>query len=97
MSKFETRREFLVNAGKVALGAAALSVVAPVANVVAETAPEYPYAYAKIDPEVAADRAYARFSELGGCCVVGIPGEAFVEFGLYVKAMAGFGMSCSTN
>ena len=30
--------------------------------------------------------------KLGGCCVVGIPGEAFVEYGLYVKAMAGFGM-----
>ena len=68
MSKFETRREFLVNAGKIALGAAALSVVSPVAAVVAETA-EHPYTYAKIDPELAADRAYARFSELGGCCV----------------------------
>ena len=30
--------------------------------------------------------------KLGGVCVVGIPGEAFVEYGLYVKAMAGFGM-----
>ncbi len=28
---------------------------------------------------------------LGGCCVIGFPGEAFVEFGLYLKAMAGFG------
>ncbi len=28
---------------------------------------------------------------LGDCCVIGIPGEAFVEFGLYLKAMAGFG------
>ena len=28
---------------------------------------------------------------LGGCCVIGIPGEAFVEYGLYLKAMAGFG------
>lgn len=28
---------------------------------------------------------------LGGCCVIGIPGEAFVEFGLYLKAMSGFG------
>lgn len=30
--------------------------------------------------------------KLGGVCVVGIPGEAFVEYGLFVKAMAGFGM-----
>ncbi len=29
---------------------------------------------------------------LGGVCVVGFPGEAFVEYGLYIKAMAGFGM-----
>ncbi len=29
---------------------------------------------------------------LGGTCVVGVPGEQFVEYGLYVKAMAGFGM-----
>ncbi len=29
---------------------------------------------------------------LGGLCVVGIPGEAFVEYGLYIKAVAGFGM-----
>lgn len=28
---------------------------------------------------------------LGGCCVIGIPGEAFVEYGLYLKGMAGFG------
>ena len=28
---------------------------------------------------------------LGGCCVIGFPGEAFVEYGLYLKAMAGFG------
>ena len=29
---------------------------------------------------------------LGGTCVIGIPGETFVEFGLYLKAAAGFGM-----
>lgn len=28
---------------------------------------------------------------IGGVCVVGFPGEAFVEYGLYIKAMAGFG------
>ena len=28
---------------------------------------------------------------LGGLCVVGLPGEIFVEYGLYLKAMAGFG------
>lgn len=29
---------------------------------------------------------------LGETCVVGVPGEQFVEYGLYVKAMAGFSM-----
>ena len=27
---------------------------------------------------------------IGDTCVIGVPGEQFVEFGLYVKAMAGF-------
>ena len=35
--------------------------------------------------------AEAQAFRLGGCCVIGFPGEAFVEFGLYLKAMAGFG------
>lgn len=29
---------------------------------------------------------------LGGTCVIGFPGEAFVEFGLYLKAAAGYGV-----
>ena len=28
---------------------------------------------------------------IGGTCVIGVPGEIFVEIGLYMKAMAGFG------
>jgi len=28
---------------------------------------------------------------LGNVCVIGLPGEMFVEYGLYLKAMAGFG------
>ena len=28
---------------------------------------------------------------LGGLCVIGLPGEVFVEYGLYMKAVAGFG------
>ena len=30
---------------------------------------------------------------LGGTGVIGIPGETFVEYGLYIKAAAGFGMT----
>ena len=29
---------------------------------------------------------------LGDTCVIGLPGEAFVEYGLYLKAMAGYGV-----
>ena len=36
------------------------------------------------------DPAEVQVFNLGGCCVVGIPGETFVEYGLYMKAMAGF-------
>ncbi len=28
---------------------------------------------------------------LGDTCIVGVPGEVFVEYALYVKAMAGYG------
>ena len=62
----QSRREFLKSVGKVAVAASVASAI-PM-SAMAE-APAHPYTYAKIDPEVAADRAYARFSELGGCCV----------------------------
>ena len=29
---------------------------------------------------------------IGSCCVIGLPGEAFVEYALYLKAMAGYPM-----
>lgn len=34
--------------------------------------------------------AEVQIFRLGDTCVVGVPGEQFVEYGLYVKAMAGF-------
>ncbi|MBO4360720.1 MAG: hypothetical protein J5822_07565 [Eubacteriaceae bacterium] len=37
------------------------------------------------------DPAEIQVFRLGGLCVVGIPGEIFVEYGLYIKATAGFG------
>ncbi len=47
-----------------------------------------------IKVELLEDEAPAEIQifRLGGTCVVGFPGEAFVEFGLYIKATAGFGM-----
>ena len=62
----QSRREFLKSVGKVAVAASVASVI-PMSAMAEEAT--HPYTYAKIDPEAAADRAYARFSELGGCCV----------------------------
>ena len=42
-----------------------------------------------LDDEVPAEIQIIR---IGGTCVVGIQGEVFVEYGLFVKAMAGFGV-----
>ena len=47
-----------------------------------------------IKVELLEDEAPAEIQifRLGGTCVIGIPGEAFVEYGLYLKAAAGFGI-----
>ena len=47
-----------------------------------------------IKVELLEDEAPAEIQifRLGGVCVIGIPGETFVEYGLYLKAAAGFGM-----
>ncbi len=47
-----------------------------------------------IKPEMLTDEAPVEIQviRLGGTVVVGIPGEIFVEFGLYIKAVAGFGV-----
>ena len=102
--KFESRREFLLNTGKVLGGAALLSAAAPLTKVVAEGA-AHPYTWVKIDPEKAADNAYARFSELGGCCVgvvAGIvdclaeaAGEPFTNFPvkMFQNGAAGYGQN----
>lgn len=37
------------------------------------------------------DPAEIQVFRLGGLCVIGIPGEIFVEYGLYMKAVSGFG------
>ncbi|MEN6595100.1 MAG: hypothetical protein ABFC31_09200 [Clostridiaceae bacterium] len=55
-------------------------------------------AYVKLHAEgvrisLEADEAPAEIQviQLGDTCIVGVPGEVFVEYGLYVKAMAGYG------
>ena len=70
MAKMQTRREFLMTAGKLAAGAALVSASNPVLNVLAENkpgAPEYPFPYAKLDPEKAMERGYKGYYEKGGC------------------------------
>lgn len=62
----QSRRDFLKNAGKIAVAASVASVV-PM-NAFAEKA-EHPFTYSRLDPEATADRAYAAFSQLGGCCI----------------------------
>ena len=64
----QSRRDFLKNVGKVAV-AASVATALPLSAMAEETAAVHPYTYAKLDPEKVADRAYARFSELGGCAV----------------------------
>ena len=45
-----------------------------------------------ISPELKTEEVPAEIMvvRLGGACVIGLPGEVFVEFGLYLKAVAGF-------
>ncbi|MDO5379177.1 MAG: C-GCAxxG-C-C family (seleno)protein, partial [Clostridia bacterium] len=62
----QSRRDFLKNAGKIAVAASMASVL-PV-GALAEKA-EHPFTYTRLDPEATADRAYASFSALGGCCI----------------------------
>lgn len=62
----QSRREFLKNAGKVAVAASVASVL-PM-NAFAEKA-AHPFTYVHLDPDATADRACSSFKAMGGCCV----------------------------
>ena len=62
----QSRRDFLKNAGKLAVAASVASVI-PM-SALAE-APAHPYAYTKLDPDATANLAYESFSAMGGCCI----------------------------
>ncbi|MBR2942413.1 MAG: twin-arginine translocation signal domain-containing protein, partial [Clostridia bacterium] len=62
----QSRRDFLKNAGKLAV-AASVATALPL-GAVAEK-PVHPFTYVHLDPDATADRAYAAFTQLGGCCV----------------------------
>lgn len=99
----QSRRDFLKNAGKVAIAASVASAL-PL-GAMAEEAAEHPYTYAKLDPEKVADRAYACFSELGGCaagvvggivsCLADEVGAPFTTFPIkmFQNGAAGYGQN----
>ena len=66
------RREFLRNAGKVALGAAALTavpaVLTPAKAEAAIEAPAFPWTWPGLDVAEVQDKIYANFFAKGGCC-----------------------------
>ena len=66
----QTRREFLRMAGKVTLGAAALTAVPGIvgAENAAIEAPAWPWTYQPLDKAEVQARVYANFSTHGGCC-----------------------------
>ncbi len=69
MSMNQTRREFLRMAGKVTLGAAALSTVPSVVKAEAEiAAPAFPWTYQYLDVKEVQDKIYENFYAKGGCC-----------------------------
>ena len=63
----QSRRDFLKNAGKIAVAASVASVI-PM-SAMAEDKPTHPYTYTKLDPEATANIAYESFSAMGGCCI----------------------------
>ena len=62
----QSRRDFLKSVGKVAVAASVASVI-PMSGM-AEKA-EHPFTYVHLDSKATADRAYASFSAMGGCCI----------------------------
>ena len=63
------RRDFLKLAGKVTLGAAAVSTIPAVAAAEAEiAAPAFPWTWPGLDVKEVQDKIYANFFAKGGCC-----------------------------
>jgi len=98
----QSRRDFLKNAGKVAVAASVASVL-PM-SAMAEK-PAHPFTYVHLDPDATADRAYDSFTKMGGCCVsvadaiigqladvVGAPFDG-VPVQMFTNGGAGYGQS----
>ena len=77
----QTRREFLRMAGKVTLGAAALTTVPALTTAEEIAAPAWPWTYQPVDKAEVQKRVYENFSTHGGCCAAVASGilEIFAE------------------
>jgi len=70
METIQTRREFLKTSGKLLAGFTLATVASPLMSLSAEaspTAPSYPFAYVKLDPQAVLERGYKSFYSFGGC------------------------------
>ena len=65
----QSRRDFLKNAGKLAVAASVVSVIPMSAMAEAHANETHPYAYTKLDLDTTANLAYESFSAMGGCCI----------------------------
>ena len=68
------RRDFLKLAGKVTLGAAAVTVIPAAASAEATAAPAWPWKYEKLDIEEVKAAVYEHFSTDGGCAAGAVGG-----------------------
>jgi len=92
----QTRRDFLKNAGKIAVAASVASVL-PM-SAMAE-APAHPYTYTKLDPDATANLAYESFSAMGGCCIGvanALIGQLYPEFPVQMFANGAAGYTANS-
>ena len=68
------RRDFLKLAGKVTLGAAAVSAMPAIASAEATAAPAWPWKYEKLDIAEVQDCFFEHFSSYGGCAAGAVGG-----------------------
>lgn len=94
----QSRRDFLKNAGKLAVAASVASVV-PMSALAEEAKNTHPYTYTKLDPEATANLAYESFSAMGGCCIGvanALIGQLYPEFPVQMFANGAAGYSVNS-
>ena len=106
MKKEMTRRDFLRNAGKAAVGAAALSAVPASLAAAEDTLPVWPWKYVQVDKDQLLEHCYKMFYQYGGCgggCfggiidliseAAGIPYNTIIPGKTFAHAAGGYGAS----